>query len=62
MDLILTFIILAITIILFMSNRIRADLVAVMALLAFVLTGILSPTEALVGFSNSVVIMVAGLF
>lgn len=62
LDLILTFIILAITIILFMSNRIRADLVAVMALLAFVLTGILSPAEALVGFSNSVVIMVAGLF
>ncbi len=62
LDLILTFIILAITIILFMSNQIRADLVAVMALLAFVLTGILSPTEALVGFSNSVVIMVAGLF
>lgn len=62
LDLILTFIILAVTIILFMSNRIRADLVAVMALLAFVLTGILSPTEALVGFSNSVVIMIAGLF
>ncbi len=62
LDIILTFLILAIPIILFMSNRIRADLVAVMALLAFVLTGILSPTEALVGFSNSVVIMVAGLF
>ncbi|RST70301.1 SLC13 family permease [Siminovitchia acidinfaciens] len=62
LDLILTFIILAVTIILFMSNKIRADLVAVMALLAFVLTGILSPNEALVGFSNSVVIMVAGLF
>lgn len=62
LDLILTFVILAVTIILFMSNRIRADLVAVMALLAFVLTGILSPAEALVGFSNSVVIMVAGLF
>lgn len=45
-----------------MSNRIRADLVAVLALLAFVLTGILDSTEALVGFSNSVVIMIAGLF
>lgn len=58
----MTFIILGITIILFMTNRIRADLVAIMALLALVLTGILSPAEALVGFSNSVVIMVAGLF
>ncbi|MFD1705184.1 SLC13 family permease [Siminovitchia sediminis] len=62
LELILTFLILAATIILFMSNRIRADLVAVMALLSLVLTGILSPTEALVGFSNSVVIMIAGLF
>lgn len=62
MQLIVTFIILGISIILFMSNRIRADLVAVLALLAFVLTGILDPTEALVGFSNSVVIMIAGLF
>lgn len=30
--------------------------------MAFVLTGILTPTEALAGFSNSVVIMIAGLF
>lgn len=61
-QLIITFIILGISIILFMSNRVRADLVAVLALLAFVLTGILDATEALVGFSNSVVIMIAGLF
>lgn len=45
-----------------MSNRVRADFVAILALLAFVLTGILDTTEALVGFSNSVVIMIAGLF
>ena len=62
LQLIVTFIILGVSIILFMSNRIRADLVAVLALLAFVLTGILDATEALVGFSNSVVIMIAGLF
>lgn len=62
LQLIITFIILGISIILFMSNRVRADLVAVLALLAFVLTGILDATEALVGFSNSVVIMIAGLF
>ncbi|MDW0117046.1 SLC13 family permease [Sporosarcina thermotolerans] len=45
-----------------MTNKIRADLVAILALLAFVLTGILSPLEALSGFSNSVVIMIAALF
>lgn len=45
-----------------MTNKIRADLVAIIALLAFVLTGILTPVEALSGFSNSVVIMIAALF
>lgn len=62
MQLTLTFIILALTIVLFTTNRLRGDLVALMALLAFVILGILTPTEALAGFSNSVVIMIAGLF
>jgi di/tricarboxylate transporter len=58
----LTFIILGITVVFFMTNKIRADLVAILALLAFVLTGILTPVEALSGFSNSVVIMIDALF
>lgn len=58
----LTFFILAVTIVLFMTNRVRGDLVAIMALLAFVIFDILTPTEALSGFSNSVVIMIAALF
>ncbi len=62
MELTLTFIILGITVVLFMTNKIRADLVAILALLTFVLTGILTPVEALSGFSNSVVIMIAALF
>ncbi|MEO4053764.1 SLC13 family permease [Solibacillus sp. CAU 1738] len=57
-----TFIILAITIVLFMTNRVRGDLVALLALLAFVILGVLTPAEALAGFSNSVVIMIAALF
>lgn len=62
MQLVLTFVILVLTIILFVNNRVRADLVSVLALLALVITGILEPSEALAGFSNSVVIMIAGLF
>src|SRR5690625_4911246 len=62
MDMIITFSILIITIVLFMSSRIRADLVALLALIALVVTGILEPTEALAGFANTVVIMIAGLF
>lgn len=62
MELILTFIILSLTIIAFIANRIRVDLIAVIALLAFVVFGVLTPEEALDGFSNSVVIMIAALF
>ncbi|WP_285396633.1 SLC13 family permease [Lysinibacillus sp. fls2-241-R2A-57] len=58
----LTFLILGATIIAFVTNKVRADLVAIVSLLAFVITDILTPTEALAGFSNSVVLMIAGLF
>ncbi|UZM99751.1 hypothetical protein OL548_06670 [Lysinibacillus sp. MHQ-1] len=46
----------------FVTNKIRADLVAIVSLLAFIIADILTPTEALAGFSNSVVLMIAGLF
>lgn len=57
-----TIIILAITVILFISGRIRADIVALCALTAMILLGILTPEEALSGFSSTVVIMMVGLF
>ncbi|SHG08727.1 TrkA-C domain-containing protein [Dysgonomonas macrotermitis] len=57
-----TLIILLASSIFFMRGKIRSDLVAICALLALVITGILSPTEALSGFSNPVVIMMIGLF
>lgn len=59
---IVTLLILAVSAVCFMSGRIRSDMVALCVLLALVLTGILTPDEALSGFSNSVVIMMAGLF
>lgn len=58
----LTFVILAITIILFIWGRWRSDLVALVSLLALYLTGILSTEQALSGFSNSTVVMIAALF
>ncbi len=62
MELILTFIILGLTIVLFVSGKLRADLVALMSMLTLLGTGILEPLEALSGFSNSTVVMLAGLF
>ena len=57
-----TLIILLISAILFVSGKVRSDLVAICALLALLLCQILTPTEALSGFSNSTVIMMVGLF
>jgi hypothetical protein len=58
----LVFIILVITTICFLLPRFRSDLVALSSLLALYLTGLLTVPEALSGFSNNVVIMIAALF
>ncbi|MBR9989264.1 MAG: SLC13 family permease [Gemmatimonadetes bacterium] len=58
----IVFVILGITILLFMSERLRLDLVALLSLLALSVTGILTPAETFAGFSDPVVIMIAGLF
>lgn len=62
MPLLITFTILIVSIILFISNRLRTDLVAILSLLALVLTGIIDVPEAFAGFANPVVIMMVGLF
>ncbi len=46
----------------FVWGKIRADVVALIALLVLTLSGILTTQEALSGFSNPIVIMMAGLF
>lgn len=57
-----TLIILIASVILFMSGKVRSDLVAICVLLALLIFHILTPEEGLAGFSNSVVIMMVGLF
>ena len=57
-----TLIILLISAILFVSGKVRSDLVAICALLALLLCQVLTPAEGLSGFSNTTVIMMVGLF
>ena len=57
-----TLIILLVSAILFVSGKVRSDLVALCALLALLLCQILTPAEGLAGFSNTTVIMMVGLF
>jgi di/tricarboxylate transporter len=61
-DMLLTFAILAATILLFVFSKLRADMVAVLSLLALFLTGILTSQQALAGFADSTTLMVAALF
>jgi di/tricarboxylate transporter len=49
-------------VVLWASDRLRVDLVGVLALLVLALSGVLGPAEALAGFSDPVVLMIAGLF
>lgn len=57
-----TLIILVITVVLFIWGRVRADIVALTALAALLVLGILTPAEALASFSSPIVIMMIGLF
>ena len=61
-DMLLTFAILAGTVLLFVFSKLRADMVALLSLLALFLAGILTSQQALAGFSDSTTLMVAGLF
>ena len=57
-----TLIILGLSVVFFVWGKVRSDIVALCALIALLIFQILTPAEALSGFSNSVVIMMAGLF
>ena len=58
----ITLAILAVSAVFFALGRIRSDIVALCALLLLLFCGILTPEEALSGFSNPVVVMMVGLF
>ncbi|SFD30313.1 Citrate transporter [Algibacter lectus] len=58
----LMLLILIITIGLFVWGKFTPDIVALISMLSLYLTGILTPTETLSGFSNPTVIMIAALF
>lgn len=61
-DIWLVFTVLGGMVLLFALDRFRLDLVALLALLCLLLSGILTPAEALAGFADPVVLMIAGLF
>jgi len=61
-DAVIVVVILAITVLLFVSDRVPLDVVSLGTMSALMLTGVLTPDEALAGFANPIVLMIAGLF
>ncbi len=54
--------ILAVAVLLFVTEKLRSDVVAMLVLLGLALTGLLTPDDALSGFSHSAVITVIAVF
>ena len=61
-DILLVLGLLLATILLFASDRLRMDFVAILVLLALMMSGLLAPKEALAGFGDPLVVLIAGLF
>lgn len=59
---ILTILVLFLSVVFFISGKVRSDIVALCSLVALLAGGVLTPEEALSGFSNNVIIMMVGLF
>ena len=58
LDIAIVFSITALAVLLFITERVRVDLVALLVMVSLALTGILTPVEALSGFSNAAVVTV----
>ena len=62
MQLGITLVILAISVIFFVWGKVRSDLVALGSLVLLIVTGVLSPDAVLAWFANPIVLMMLGLF
>ena len=61
-DALFVFGLLAVTVILFASDRLRPDVVALLVIVALILGGILPVSAAVAGFGDPLIILIAGLF
>lgn len=61
-EMLFVFALLFVTIAVFISDKIRMDMVALLVVAVLALSGIITPAEAVSGFGNTLVLMIAGLF
>ncbi len=62
LDVVITIIILTAAIVLFLTNKVRADVVALLVLVSLGATGVLTAEEAFSGFSRSAVVTIVTIF
>jgi di/tricarboxylate transporter len=60
-DTLFVFVLIAVAAALMASNKLRFDIIALPVVIALMLSGVLTVSEALAGFGSSVVMLVAGL-
>ena len=61
-NLLITFVILIASLVLFLTDRLPSDLVALLVVVALGVTGVLTPVEAFSGFSRSAVITIISIY
>lgn len=61
-DVLLTLLVAAGAVLLFVWNRLRLDVVGLIVMATLILTGLVTPTEAISGFSNEALLTVAAMF
>jgi len=61
-EIVFVFALLVTTVTLFIIDKIRMDLVALMVVVALAVSGVITPNEAVAGFGQSLVVMIAALF
>ncbi|MGI9262635.1 MAG: SLC13 family permease [Woeseiaceae bacterium] len=60
-EILLTFAVLGVTVVLFVTEKLRVDIVALIAMLAVAWLGLVTPSEAVAGFSSNAVISIIGV-
>ena len=61
-EIIVVYVMLALTVVLFVTDRVRTDIVGLLIMVALGLLGILQPKELLLGFSNEALVTIAAMF
>lgn len=61
-EIIVVYVMLALTVVLFVSDRVRTDIVGLLIMVALGLLGILKPKQLLLGFGNEALVTIAAMF